>query len=60
MLEGGRGKESLDIRKILKNNDSWLTSEIIGSLHDALDDENFQIRRQSLALLNELFIWGDV
>jgi hypothetical protein len=38
--------------KLLKNNDSWLTSEIIGSLNDALFDENFQVRRHALGILN--------
>lgn len=37
-MEGGRNRDTLDIRKILKNNDSCLTSEIIGSLHDALEN----------------------
>jgi hypothetical protein len=60
LLEGGRGRDALDIRKLLKNNDSWLTSEIIGSLSDALEDDNFTVRRHALGLLNELFVWGDV
>jgi hypothetical protein len=60
LLEGGRGRETLDIRKLLRNNDSWLTSEIIGCLSDALEEESFTVRRHALGLLNELFIWGDV
>lgn len=60
LIEGGRIRESLDIRKILKNYDSWLCSEIIGFLHDSLEDNDFQVRRHALGLINEFFISGDI
>lgn len=33
LVEGGKARETLDFRKLLKNGDSWLTSEILGCLN---------------------------
>jgi hypothetical protein len=60
LLEGAKAKGSLDFRRLLKNGDSWLTSELLGCLNEAMEDENFQVRRLALGLLNELFIGGDI
>ena len=60
LLEGGKGRELLDFRKLLKNGDSWLTSDLLGCLNQALEDSSFQVRRLSLGLLNEMFIGGDI
>lgn len=60
LVEGGKARETLDFRKLLKSGDSWLTSEIFGCLHESLDDNNFQVRRLALGLLNDFVIGGDV
>ena len=60
LLSGARLREAIDFRRLLKNGDSWLSSELLGCLNDALGDENFKVRRHALGLLNELFVWGDM
>jgi hypothetical protein len=44
----------------MKNGDSWLTSELLGCLNEAIEDDNFSVRRLAIGLLNELFISGDI
>ena len=33
LLEGAKGKDPLDFKKLLKNGDSWLTSELLSCLN---------------------------